>query len=143
VYAAFAEPARLLQWLPPGCMTGRVTEYDFRVGGHYEIELTPRDAGEITSGKTTTQRDVSRGRFVALAPGERIVQTVELASADPAFRGEMIMTWSFAPSSVGTTVTVTTANVPPGIAQADHDEGLHSSLRHLAKYVASDSPDPR
>ena len=32
--------------------------------------------------------------------------------------------------------TVIVENVPPGISQADHDEGLRSSLENLAKHVS-------
>jgi uncharacterized protein YndB with AHSA1/START domain len=40
VYGAFESPEGLMAWLPPGDMTGRALEYDFRQGGRYRIELT-------------------------------------------------------------------------------------------------------
>ena len=40
IYAAFADPSKLMRWFPPGTMTGRALEYDFRVGGRYRIALT-------------------------------------------------------------------------------------------------------
>jgi uncharacterized protein YndB with AHSA1/START domain len=78
---------------------------------------------------------VSTGRFVALERGKRIVQTVEFDSEDPAFAGEMTMTWSFEPTATGTNVTVSAEHVPTGISKADHDEGLRSSLANLARYL--------
>lgn len=137
LYAAFADPAKLMEWLPPGTMTGQAIEYDFREGGRYRIALTYDDAAPTTAGKTEGRTDVSAGRFLALDPGRRIVQSVEFESADAAFVGEMVMTWSFEPTTFGTKVTITAENVPAGISQADHDEGLRSSLENLAKLVRS------
>ena len=136
VYAAFAEPEALMKWLPPNTMSGRVLEYDFRQGGRYRIALTYDGAAQTNLGKTTAQTDVSSGRFISLELGKRIVQSVEFESADSDFGGEMIMTWSFEPTDTGTKVTITAENVPPGISQADHDEGLRSSLENLAKYLS-------
>jgi uncharacterized protein YndB with AHSA1/START domain len=136
LYEAFTDAENLMKWLPPGSMTGRALEYDFREGGRYRIALTYDDAEPSNPGKTTERTDVSTGRFRALAPGRRIVYSVEFDSADPAFAGEMILTWSFEPTAGGTTVTITAESVPPGISQADHDAGLRSSLENLARFVS-------
>lgn len=137
VYAAFADPAKLIRWLPPGTMTGRVLEYDFRVGGVYRIELTYGDAAPAAVGKTTSRTDVSKGRFLALQPNRSIVQSVEFESDQADFAGQMIMTWSFDPTRIGTRVTITAENVPPGVSQADHDAGLRASLENLARFVTA------
>jgi uncharacterized protein YndB with AHSA1/START domain len=136
LYAAFADAGKLMKWLPPGTMTGRALEYDFRAGGRYRIALTYDDADPSNAGKTTERTDVSSGRFLALEPGRSIVYSVEFDSTDPAFAGEMILTWSFEPTAVATTVTITAEGVPPGISQADHDAGLRSSLENLAQFVS-------
>lgn len=134
-YHAVLDPAALVEWLPPHGMTGRVLEFDARSGGRYRIELTYPAPGE---GKTSAGTDVSSGRFLDLQPDRRIVQTVEFESEDPAYAGEMIMTWSFATRSDGRTeVTVTAENVPPGISKADHDAGLASSLENLDRYLST------
>jgi uncharacterized protein YndB with AHSA1/START domain len=133
VYAAFADPAQLMRWLPPGDMTGRALAYDFRVGGHYRLELTY--AAPTATGKTTRHSDITTGRFLALEPGRRIVQSVEFESTDAAFAGEMRITWTFEPTAAGTLVTVTAENPPPGISPADHDTGLRESLANLARFV--------
>jgi uncharacterized protein YndB with AHSA1/START domain len=137
VYGAFADPAALMKWLPPGRMTGRALEYDFREGGRYRIELTYGDDAPGSAGKTTARTDVSTGRFLSLDSGKRIVQSVEFDSADASFAGEMIMTWTFEPSATETLVTIRAENVPPGINKADHDAGLRSSLENLARYLGS------
>jgi uncharacterized protein YndB with AHSA1/START domain len=134
VYRAFVDPHVLMAWLPPGDMTGHVLEYDFREGGRYRIELHYSANGPDDLGKTTGRTDISKGRFLALEPARRIVQSVEFESEKSDFSGEMIMTWSFEPLQNATRVTVTASNVPPGITRADHDAGLRSSLENLTRY---------
>lgn len=136
LYAAFADPAKLMEWLPPGSMTGRALEYDFREGGRYRIALTYDETSPASVGKTEGRTDVSTGRFLTLEPGRRIVQSVEFESTDVAFAGEMLMTWVFEPTPAGTKVTITAENVPSGISPADHDAGLHSSLENLARFMS-------
>lgn len=139
VFDAFARPETLMAWLPPGNMTGRALEYDFRTGGRYRIELTYAGDAPTGVGKTTAHTDISAGQFIAVEPGKRIVQSVEFETADPALGGQMIIRWSLEPASpgarVGTRVTVTAENVPSGISQADHDAGLRASLENLARYL--------
>ncbi|HET9930871.1 MAG TPA: SRPBCC domain-containing protein, partial [Polyangiaceae bacterium] len=119
VYAAFADASKLMRWLPPGTMTGRALEYDFRENGRYRISLSYDAATPAGVGKTEERTDVSSGRFLVLEPGRRIVQSVEFESAGDAYAGEMLMTWSFEPTAMGTKVTIRAENVPAGISQAD------------------------
>ncbi|NUO54734.1 MAG: ATPase [Polyangiaceae bacterium] len=135
VYAAFADPEALMKWLPPGRVKGRVLEYDFREGGAFRIALSHDDDAPET-GETSGRTDVSVGHFVILEPGRRIVQAVELESADAALQAEMLLTWSFEPTAGGTKVTATAQNVPPWISRADHEAGLRSSLDNLAEYLS-------
>jgi uncharacterized protein YndB with AHSA1/START domain len=137
VYRAFTDAEALMSWLPPGTMTGRALEYDFREGGRYRIELTYGQAAPGAVGKTTGRTDVSQGRFIALEPARRIVQSVEFDSTDAAFAGEMVLTWDLEPQGPETRVTVTAANVPPGISKADHDAGLRATLDNLASHCAA------
>lgn len=58
-------------------------------------------------------------------------QLVTFASGDPAFAGQMKMTWLLAPDTDGTQVTIRCEDVPPGITAEDHAAGLASSLDHL------------
>lgn len=136
LYRAFADARALMAWLPPGDMTGRTLEYDFREGGRYRIELSYSEASPAGTGKTSSRTDVTRGRFLTLEVNRRIVQSVEFDSADASFAGEMVMTWSFAPDGSGTLVTITAQGVPAGIRQEDHHQGLRSSLENLARFAA-------
>jgi uncharacterized protein YndB with AHSA1/START domain len=136
VYAAFADADSIVRWLPPGSMTGRVLEYDFREGGRYGIELSYGDDAPGDVGKTTARTDVSRGRFIALEPGKRIVQSVAFDGTKRSRSGEMLITWTFEPTPTGTRIEVVAENVPPDISRADHDAGLRSSLENLASFLA-------
>ena len=93
VSRAFLDPERLMQWLPSEGMSGRALLFEPREGGRYRIELSYE--GEAT-GKTGARTDLSRGRFLVLEPGRRIVMSVEFESDDPGFAGEMTMSWAFA-----------------------------------------------
>ena len=136
LYNAFADAVKLMKWLPPGTMTGRAVEYDFREGGRYAIALTYDESAATDAGKTRGRTDVSRGRFLTLEPGRRIVQSVEFESTRPEFSGEMIMTWTFQPTVDGTKVNITAENVPLGISAVDHSAGMHASLENLAQFVS-------
>jgi len=39
LYRAFTDPSALAFWLAPGDMTGKVHEFDARVGGGYRMSL--------------------------------------------------------------------------------------------------------
>lgn len=137
VFPALVDPGKLMAWLPPDGMTGRALLFEPWEGGRYRIELRYEEAGEPGgAGKSTARSDISAGRFLALEPGKRIVQSVAFESDDPAFAGEMIMTWLLDPAPGGTKVTVTAENVPAGISAEDHAAGLASSLENLARFVA-------
>lgn len=74
-----------------------------------------------------------QGRFVELVPDRLIAQLVTFDSDDPAFAGEMKITWTFMPLPEGTRVDVRCENVPTGIRAEDHAAVLASSLANLAK----------
>ncbi|WCK56806.1 SRPBCC family protein [Aneurinibacillus sp. Ricciae_BoGa-3] len=135
IYKAFVDPEALVSWLPPKGMKGHILEFDARTGGAYRMSLTYLETSHSTQGKTSEHTDVVKGKFLELTPEERIVQIVEFQSDDPAFAGEMIMTWTLAAVPEGTTVTIVCENVPEGIRKEDHDVGLRSSLENLADYI--------
>jgi uncharacterized protein YndB with AHSA1/START domain len=134
VFAAFVDPDALIRWLPPSGMSGRFDHFDARPGGSYRLVLTHRRA-DATGGKTTSDSDVVRVRYVDIVPGERVVQAVDFDSDDPAFSGTMLMTWKATPVEGGTRVDIDADDVPDGISSADHAIGLASSLANLAAYV--------
>lgn len=135
VYQAFLDPDALVAWLPPHGMNARVEQYEPRVGGAYRIALSYQSPHHSTVGKTSQDTDVVRGRFIELVPNERIVQLVEFESEDPAFAGEMKMTWTLTAVPTGTAVDIRAENVPEGIRPEDHEAGFRSTLDNLAAFT--------
>jgi uncharacterized protein YndB with AHSA1/START domain len=135
LYRAFVDPDALIAWLPPEGMTGRILDFEPREGGRYRIALTLEGEDHSARGKTSEDTDIVSGRFLTLDPGKRIVQSGEFESADPAFAGTMVMTWTFEPAPGSTEVTVSASDVPAGISAKDHAAGLASSLENLARLV--------
>src|SRR5206468_2384298 len=139
LYDAFLDPAALLDWLPPGDMTGKLHSFDARVGGGYRISLFyPAESDKPhPDGKTSAQEDMVDVRFLELDPPHRIVEAIRFVTDDPALQGEMTMTATFAPTPTGTDVTLFFANLPPGLRPEDNDEGARLSLQQLARHVES------
>lgn len=139
VYDAFTRPDALAAWLAPEGMTGRVHQWDLRVGGGYVMSLYYSGEGQ---GKTADGEDRYTARFVELDPPSRVVLAIDFDSDDPAFAGEMIMTATLEDRLGGTEVTIAFSGLPPGIRPEDNDEGTRSSLEKLAHYVetALDGP---
>lgn len=135
VFEALVDPEALVQWLPPSRMTGRFEHFDPQPGGSYRMVLTYSDP-PAQGGKSNADADVVEGRFVEIEPDERVVQTVDFASANAIFGGTMTMTWSVTRVDGGTRVELRADDVPVGISAADHAEGMNSSLQNLADYLA-------
>lgn len=134
VYAALLDPDALAAWLPPEGMRGRIEHWDPRPGGGFRMVLTYLDAAGAP-GKSTDATDVVDVAFAELVPSSLVVQRAVFDAEDPAFAGTMTMSWRLAAEDGGTRVTVVAENVPPGIDQAVHEEGIASSLANLAAYV--------
>ena len=134
MYDALVDRAALEAWLPPDGMRGRIEHWDPRPGGGFRMVLTYLDPAGAP-GKTSDATDVVDVGFAELVPGRRVVQTAVFQADDPAYAGTMTMTWHLGAAGGGTEVTVTATGVPPGIDQTAHEEGIASSLAHLAAYL--------
>ncbi|MDY6947083.1 MAG: SRPBCC domain-containing protein [Pseudomonadota bacterium] len=134
IYRAHLDPQALISWLPPQGMKARIERFEARLGGRYRMVLTHEQPSRAAQGKTTDAADVVEGRFVALARDELVSQLVKFESDDPAFAGDMKITWTLTAVPAGTEVTVRCENVPTGIRPEDHAAGLASSLENLAAY---------
>ncbi|MFP2957306.1 SRPBCC family protein [Myxococcus sp. 1LA] len=135
LYRAFVEPQAVSIWLPPAGMKGNLDAFAPYPGGEYRMTLSYDSPDPSAPGKTSANEDVVEGVFVELVPDERVVQCFKFDSADPAYAGTMTMTWTLTPVAGGTQVTVICENVPGGIRQEDHIQGLTSTLANLAEYT--------
>jgi uncharacterized protein YndB with AHSA1/START domain len=135
LYRACTDPAALAVWRAPGDMTGRVHQFDCRVGGGYQMSLYYPASEPTARGKTSAREDRYTARFVELTPPRRIVEAITFDSADPAFAGEMIMEVTLEPEDGGTSVSIVFTNIPSGIRPEDNEIGTRSALEKLARYL--------
>lgn len=133
IYRALIEPQAVASWRPPLGMRGEVLAFDAREGGTFRMAFIYEDEGG--HGKTTENADVFEGRFAELVPGRRVVELVEFESDDPAFAGIMRIVTTLEPVEGGTRVAVSCENVPRGISEDEHREGIASSLENLAAFI--------
>jgi len=133
VYRALIDAAAVADWMVPDDMSSHVHEFDGREGGAFRISLTYADP--TAAGKTTAQTDTYHGRFVTLAPDQRVVEVIEFETEDPAMRGEMTVSFTLTDVAGGTEILAVHANLPPGLAPADNELGWRMSLEKLARLV--------
>jgi uncharacterized protein YndB with AHSA1/START domain len=133
IYRALCDGEAWAKWLPPKGMTGDIYEFEARPGGTFRMALTYSNVQ--IQGKTSGGTDVVKGRFLEFVPDQRIAYLVTFESDDPAYAGEMKISWHLSPVPGGTIVSVICEGVPDGIRQEDHDAGLQSSLENLATFV--------
>lgn len=134
LYQAFVDPLALVSWMPPEGMTGKLDAFEPWEGGIYRMTLSYGDP-DYKAGKTSENSDVVEAAFIALIPNRRIVLEIVFESDEPAYAGKMEMTWTLEAVPAGTEVSVECKNVPEGINQAEHEEGLRSTLANLARFA--------
>lgn len=130
VYRAFLDADAKVKWLPPHGFTGKVHHLDARVGGSYKMSFT-----NFTSGKSHS----FGGEYVELVPHERIRWTDRFD--DPNLPGEMLVTVTLKPVSVGTEVTIVQEGIPDVIPPDACVLGWQESLLLLAQLVEPEIPD--
>jgi uncharacterized protein YndB with AHSA1/START domain len=135
LYKAFTDPAALAAWRVPGDMTGEVHYFDCRVGGGYQMSLYYPPSEKNFRGKTREREDRYTARFVELTPPRKIVEAIIFDTADPAFKGEMIIEVTLEARDGGTNASLFFKDIPPGIRPQDNEDGTQSSLEKLARYV--------
>ncbi|MBO9579679.1 MAG: SRPBCC domain-containing protein [Sphingobium sp.] len=134
IFRAFLDPESLVNWRPPAGMRAEIRGFNARPGGGYRMVLIYK-APDASAGKTAADRDIVNVRFADIEPETRIVEMVSFDSRDPAFAGTMKLTTTLRPVDDGTEVTFCAENVPPGIGEDEHRQGMESSLRNLANLL--------
>jgi uncharacterized protein YndB with AHSA1/START domain len=133
LFAAFMDPAVLVEWLPPAEMTGEIHEFDARAGGGYRMSLYYPPGERTHRGKTAEREDRVNVRFVDLEPPRRILEAVSFVTTDPALLGEMTIEVTFQEVPGGTEVAFLCTNLPPGLRAEDNEAGSRLSLEQLAR----------
>ena len=124
VYRAFVEADAIASWLPPYGFICTVHELDAKVGGKHRMSFRNFTTGEGHS---------FGGEYLELVPGERLVYTDKFD--DPNLPGEMKVTITLKPVSVGTEITVVQEFVPDIIPAEACYLGWQDSLDKLVKLV--------
>ena len=136
VWNAFTEKKALEYWLAPYGMTGKIHDFDLKVGGGYEMSLYYKD--NKTQGKTSGNEDRFSATFTEIKPFERIVQTINFQSDNSKFKDEMTMQVQLDKLDTNSTkVTIIFRNIPTGIDPKDNEYGTEQSLKKQAKFIES------
>ena len=134
VYAALVDRDAVARWRVPQGMTCEVHEFEAREGGAIRVSLTYDEPGR--EGKTAGRTDTYRGRFVALVPGELVVEEDEFETSDPALSGTMTMTFRLADADGGGTELLAEHDgLPGGLSAEQNEAGFRESLARLAALV--------
>lgn len=130
VYRAFLDPDAMVKWLPPNGFTGKVHEMDARVGGGYRMSFTNFSTGRSHS---------FGGKYLELVTNERLCYID--AFDDPNLPGQMKVTITLQPVSVGTELRIQQEGIPAAIPAECCYLGWQESLLLLAKLVEAEIPD--
>ena len=124
VYRAFIEADAMAKWLPPNGFTCTVHHLDAKVGGSFRMSFR-----NFTTGKSHS----FGGQYLELVPGERLCYTDTFD--DPNLPGEIQVTVTLKPVSVGTDVNIVLEGLPDVIPVEACYLGWQDSLRNLASLV--------
>jgi uncharacterized protein YndB with AHSA1/START domain len=124
VYRAFTNPDAMVKWLPPHGFTGKVHQFDAKVGGTYRMSFT-----NFTTGHSHT----FGGEFLELVPGKRIRHTDTFDN--PGLPGTMETTITLTGCPFGTVLEIIQQGVPAMIPVEACHLGWQESLLLLAQLV--------
>ena len=124
VYRAFLEADAVAKWLPPNGFTCTVHQLEAKAGGTHRMSFR-----NFTTGASHS----FGGTYLELVPGERLRYTDKFDDAN--LPGEMQVTVTLKPVSVGTEVNIVQEGIPDAIPAEACYLGWQESLRNLARLV--------
>jgi uncharacterized protein YndB with AHSA1/START domain len=124
IYRAFLEADALAKWLPPNGFACTVHSLEAKVGGKYSMAFR-----NFTTGKS----HAFGGEYLELVPGERLRYTDKFE--DPNMPGQIQVTVTLKPVSVGTELSIVQEGLPDVIPVEACYLGWQESLRNLARLV--------
>ena len=122
VYRAFIEADALSKWLPPNGFACTVHHLDARVGGTFRMTFR-----NFTNGAGHS----FGGEYLELRPAERLRYTDRFE--DPNLAGEVQVTVTMRPVSVGTELNIVQEGLPDVIPLEACYVGWQQSLENLAR----------
>ncbi|MEQ1711505.1 MAG: SRPBCC family protein [Hyphomicrobium sp.] len=130
IYRAFTDAAAMARWLPPNGFTGTVHHLDAKTGGTFKMSFT-----NFTTGNSHS----FGGEYLELVPHSRLRYTDRFD--DPNLPGEMLVTVSLEPVSVGTELHIEQSGIPDVIPLEACYLGWQQSLANLARLVEPEISD--
>jgi uncharacterized protein YndB with AHSA1/START domain len=124
VWRTFVEADAMAKWLPPDGFACTVYHLEAKVGGTFRMSFR-----NFTTGASHS----FGGKYVELRPGERLRYTDTFD--DPNLPGEMQVTVTLTPVSVGTELNIVQEGIPDAIPAEACYLGWQQSLRNLAPLV--------
>ena len=124
VSRAFLQPDALAKWLPPDGYACTVHQLDANFGGSYKMSYR-----NFTTGKSHS----FSGEYVELVQNEQLRYKDQFE--DPNVPGEIHVTMTLRPVSVGTELNIVQEGLPDVIPLEACYVGWQDSLQNLAKLV--------
>jgi uncharacterized protein YndB with AHSA1/START domain len=124
VYRAFLEPDALAKWIPPDGFACTVHHLEPKVGGTFRASFRNFTTGDSHS---------FGGEYIELKPHERLRYTDKFD--DPNLAGNVVVTVTLKPVSVGTELTIVQEGLPDVIPPEACCLGWQQSLQNLARLV--------
>ena len=124
VYAAWTDPAQLVQWFGPEDVQTRDLVADVRVGGEFRWELTNSEGEEMTC----------RGEYRELQPGRKIVFTWKWEDDEDWQNHVSLVTVELNDADGGNTeLRLVHQQLPNEASRDSHTRGWNSALDKLEK----------
>jgi uncharacterized protein YndB with AHSA1/START domain len=126
VYAAWTDPAQLIQWFGPENVRTRALVSDPRVGGEFRWDLTNSDGEKMTM----------LGEYRELKAGKKIVFTWQWQDDEDWENHTSIVTVEFDDADGGTDLRLIHEQLPNGESRDGHTRGWNSALDKLEKFFS-------
>jgi uncharacterized protein YndB with AHSA1/START domain len=127
-FAAWTQPAELLQWFAPGPMKAESIDVDLRIGGVFRWAMSPIQTG-LSMQTGQTMNIIFSGKFLEIQ-ADRLLQFTWASEANPA--DNTLVTVSFADVDGGTEVAITQERIATAEVLNRNKGGWASMLDKLA-----------
>src|SRR5438045_6428284 len=124
VYAAWTDPAQLIQWFGPEKVQTRDLIAETRVGGKFRWDLTNSEGEKMTC----------RGEYRELQPGKKIVFTWQWQDDEDWENHTSIVTVELDDAEGGTELRLIHEKLPSEESRDRHNEGWNSVLDKLERF---------
>ena len=126
VYAAWTDPAQLKKWFGPENVKTRNLVADAQAGGQFRWDCTDPEGKEVTIS----------GEYRELQPGRKIVFSWKHEDNEDWKNHNSIVTVELFDREGGTELRLTHEKLPTEASRDDHEQGWHSVLDKLEKFLS-------